>query len=74
MTYNVECCHGKREFWVFFGSSAFKKSHLSYEKGMKTYDFLKIELVCELAQKESDQNIKIGRKESFIRPIFVRLM
>ena len=33
---------------------------------MKTYDFLKIELVYELIQKELDQNIKMGRNENFI--------
>ena len=36
---------------------------------MKTYDFLKIEFLCELIQKESDQNIKIGRNENFIRHV-----
>ena len=34
---------------------------------MKTYNFLKIELVCELMQKELDQNIEMGRNENFIR-------
>ena len=74
MIHGDELCRWKRAFVGFLCPSEFKKLHLSYKKGTKTYDFLKIELVCELAQKESDQNIKMGRKESFIRPIFVRLM
>ena len=43
------------------------KLHLSYEKGMKTYDFLRIELICELIQKESHWDTKIWRNENSIR-------
>ena len=43
----------KRRFLGVFCPSAAKKSDFSYEKGMKTYDFLKIELLCDLIQKES---------------------
>ena len=44
----------KGRFRGVFSLSAFKESHLPYEKGMKTYDFLIIELVYELIQKELD--------------------
>ena len=38
---------------VFFALLCLK-SHLSHEKGMKTYDVLKMELIYEVIQKESD--------------------
>ena len=50
MNFVVEKGHFSGVFWPFLS----KKSHLSYEKGIKTYAFLKIELICELIQKESD--------------------
>ena len=37
---------------VFFALLCLK-SHLSHEKGMKTYDVLKMELIYEVIQKES---------------------
>ena len=43
----------KQRFWDVFCPQTVKKSDFSYEKGMKTYDFLKIQLLCELMQKES---------------------
>ena len=53
MTCNIEFFSWKKGlFKGVFGPSAFKKSHLSYEKGMKIYDFLKIELVCEMIKKK----------------------
>ena len=53
MTNGIEYCRRKKGvFSLFF--SAIEKSHFSYEKGMKTNDFLKKELVCELIQKELD--------------------
>ena len=57
----------KKVVFGFFGPSVFKKSHLSHEEVMKTYNFLKIELVCELKQKGCDCNISMGRNENFIR-------
>ena len=44
----------KECFAGVFCTSAFEKSHFSNEIGMKTYDFLKIELVYELIQKKTD--------------------
>ena len=44
-----------------------KKIHFSDDKGMKTYDFLKIDIVFELIQKESDSTIEMGRDENFTR-------
>ena len=44
----------KECFAGVFCTSAFEKSHFSNEIGMKTYDFLKIELLCELIQKKTD--------------------
>ena len=55
----------KWHFWVFVVLLRLK-SYFSYKKGMKTYDFLKIELACELIQKELERNIKMGRNENFI--------
>ena len=40
-----------------------KKSDFSDGKGMKTYDFLKIQSLCELMQNESAQNIEKGKQE-----------
>ena len=46
----------KGPFGDVFGPSFFKKSHLSYEKGMKTHDFLKIKLLCEILQRNETFN------------------
>ena len=43
----------KWRFLSVFCPSTVKKSDFSYEKGTKTNGFLKIQLLCELIQKES---------------------
>ena len=62
MNFVVEKRHFSGVSWPFPS----KKSHLSYEKGIKTYAFLKIELICELIQKESDLDVKMERSENFV--------
>ena len=55
----------KGRFGGVFCPSVFRKSHMSYEKGMQTYDFLKIEW-CLNKYKRNHQ-LKAGRNVNFIR-------